>query len=73
MIKNIKSASDINVLMLELSDRLDESIRMVQETCGEEDFKIYRRAAGKIMGEILLEVLNPLYEEHPSLKPPGLI
>jgi hypothetical protein len=33
---------------------------------------IYRRAVGKIMGEVLLEVLNPLYAKHPTLKPPGL-
>lgn len=72
MIKNESSASEVSALMLDVSERLNASIRMVQETCNEEDFKTYRRAVGKIMGEILLEVLNPLYMEHPSLKPAGL-
>lgn len=72
MIKNEIAAGEINTMLLGLSERLNESIRMVQETCDDEDFKIYRRAAGKVMGEILLEVLNPLYEDHPSLKPAEL-
>jgi len=25
-----------------------------------------------VMGEMLLEVMNPLYREHPDLKPAGL-
>ena len=72
MIKNKDSAIEISALMLDISERLNGSIRMVQDTCDEEDLKIYRRAAGKVLGEILLEVLNPLYVEHPSLKPAGL-
>ena len=71
MIKNKIAASEISALMIELNGKLNESIRMVLETCDEEDFKIYRRAAGRVMGAILLEVINPLYDEHPSLKPPG--
>jgi len=31
-----------------------------------------RLAAAKVMGEMLLEVMNPLYREHPELKPEGL-
>jgi hypothetical protein len=34
-----------------------------------EEFKAYRRAVGGVMGEIVLEILNPLYKAHPSLKP----
>lgn len=72
MIKNKATASEISTLMLNLGARLNESTRLVKDTCDEEDFKIYRRAAGAIMAEILVEVLNPLYAEHPSLKPPEL-
>lgn len=72
MIKNRAVADEVSKLMLELTARLNESIAKVKDNCDEEDFKIYRRAVGKVMGEILLEVLNPLYEDHPSIKPPEL-
>ena len=49
--------------MLEYSERIYESIRLVQEKCSREEFKTYRLAAGKVMGEMLLEVMNPLYRE----------
>jgi hypothetical protein len=71
MIKNDAVARQISDLMIEISGRLDASIVTVEENCSSEEFKIYRRAVGSILGEILLEVMNPLYKEHPSLKPPG--
>ena len=50
----------------------DRSILTVQKKCSLEEFKAYRLATAKVLGEILLEVLNPLYDEHPDLKPAGL-
>jgi hypothetical protein len=57
--------------MLEFSMRLNRSILTVEERCSPEEFRVYRLAAGHILGEMLLEVMNLLYAEHPSLKPPG--
>ena len=57
MIKNESSASEVSVLMLDVSERLNASIRMVQETCNEEDFKTYRRAVGKI-GSLSIRVVD---------------
>jgi hypothetical protein len=36
------------------------------------EFEQYRRAAGRIMGEIFVEILQPLYDEHPDLIPDQL-
>ena len=72
MIKDKSVAQQISELMLEYSERINESIRLVQEKCSPEEFKTYRLAAAKVMGEMLLEVMNPLYREHPELKPEGL-
>jgi hypothetical protein len=55
--------------MIEFRGCLDGSTATVRGRCSSEEFAAYRRAVGRIMGEILLEVLNPLYAEHPSLKP----
>jgi hypothetical protein len=69
VIRDARIAKEISDLMIEFSGRLDGSIAMVMGQCPPEEFAAYRRAVGRIMGEMLLEVLNPLYAEHPSLKP----
>ena len=72
MIKDPSIARQVSDLMIEFSARLDRSILTVQERCSPEEFKVYRLAVAKVLGEMLLEVMNPLYAEHPGLKPPGL-
>ncbi|MGB8592986.1 MAG: hypothetical protein WA674_08380 [Candidatus Acidiferrales bacterium] len=69
MIGDAQIAKQVSDLMIEFSGRLDGSIATVRDQCSPEEFATYRRAVGRIMGEMLLEVLNPLYAEHPSLKP----
>jgi len=56
MIKNKIAESEISALMLEINAKLNESVRGVQETCDDDDFRAYRRAVGEIMGEILFEI-----------------
>jgi hypothetical protein len=72
MIKDPLIAQQVSDLMIEFQGRLNDSIIAVQEQCSLEEFKVYRLAAAKIMAEMLLEVMNPLYAQHPSLKPPEL-
>jgi hypothetical protein len=72
MIRDVHVAQQISGLMIEFQGRLNNSIFVVEEKCSSLEFKAYRLAVGKIMAEMLLEVMNPLYAEHPSLKPPEL-
>ena len=72
VIKDPSIARQVSDLMIEFSGRLDRSILTVQERCSPEEFKAYRLAVAKVLGEMLLEVMNPLYTEHPDLKPDGL-
>ena len=67
-----KIAKEINNVMLNLGDQLNNSVQMVMENCSEQEFKNYRGSVGKIMGEMLLEIMNPIYKEHPDLKPKEL-
>jgi hypothetical protein len=69
MIQNPDVASQISSLMLEISERVNESMRLVQAECSDEEFKKYRLASGYILGYAYTDVLVPLYEEHPDLKP----
>lgn len=71
MITNTNTAKRISDLMLDISGQLDESVATVKMTCPPEEFESYRRSVGRILGQVLLDVLNPLYAEHPTLKPPG--
>lgn len=54
------------------SEKINESIRLVQEKCSDEEFQAYRKAAGFVMGYIYTDVVAPLHKEHPDLEPPEL-
>jgi hypothetical protein len=69
---NLEIARSVSELMLEISANLDSSLQLVQRTSSQTEFETYRNTVGNLMGIILLEVMNPLYEKHPELKPPQL-
>lgn len=72
MIQDKAIASQISTLMLEYGAKLNASASEVQTKVSEEEFHAYRRAIGRIMGVMLLDIMNPIYEKHPELKPPQL-
>jgi len=72
MIKNKDVAGKISALMTKYSGELNDSIILIKEQCSEEEFLNYRKAVAYIMGDMLIRVMNPLYAEHPDLKPEGL-
>ncbi len=72
MVQDELVAMKISELMLDIGERLDASILMVMENGSPQEFNEYRAIVGRLMGAILLEILNPLYSQHPSLKPPEL-
>jgi hypothetical protein len=73
MIKDKEVATRVSLLMLEFGAKLNESVALAKERCSDAEFKAYRTVVGRLMGEMLLEVMNPLYVEHPDLKPKELI
>jgi hypothetical protein len=72
MIDNFDCAKEVNELLLRISGLMDASVADVDKRCSPQDAAAYRRAVGKVLVEILLELLNPLYLRHPSLRPEGL-
>lgn len=64
-------AAHVHHLMIRLLGELNESVRFVQEKDEHEDFSRYRRSVGQVM-EQLVDILNGLYAEYPSLQPPEL-
>jgi hypothetical protein len=65
-------AETINKLMLEYGAKLDGSVKLVMDTSSADEFEAYRTAVAQIMGTMLLDIMNPIYREHPELKPPEL-
>lgn len=65
-------AREITTLMLETTDKLDQSVRRMQAQLPPAEFGMYGRAVGTILADIIMEVLDPLYAEHPDLKPPEM-
>ena len=72
MINNAEIAKSISDLMLKIGKDINDSIILVQTECSPDEFSAYKLAAGKVMGEILLEIMNPIYETHPDIMPDEL-
>lgn len=64
-------ARQISQEVNDVMGRLDNSVRLVMDNCTEDEFKQYRTAIGRVMGALVLDVLNPLYEGNPEVKPEG--
>ncbi|HEV3061412.1 MAG TPA: hypothetical protein VGY48_24400 [Vicinamibacterales bacterium] len=71
MLSNSDTAKRVSELMLDIFRRVDESVAMVRESCGGEEAAAYSKAVGKVAGAVVMDVLEPLYEKNPSLKPPN--
>lgn len=71
MIADKDVAAEISTLLLNMSEELNTSIIDVERRCATREFEAYRRAMASVIGEIFLEVLTPLYVQHPDLKPSG--
>jgi hypothetical protein len=65
-------AEETSLLMLRLSARLNDQLVRIQSACPDEEFQRYRQGFGYVMGYMLTEILNPIYGEHPGLKPEGM-
>jgi len=71
MIDNEDTARQVSDLMVEFSHRLNASLVLVRDRGSRDEFHVYRDAVAKILTDMLLDVMNPLYARHPNLKPPG--
>jgi hypothetical protein len=70
MISNVTTARLISELMLDVFYRIDESVSVVRQTCAEDEAVAYSKAIGRLAGSVVMDILEPLYEKNPELKPP---
>ena len=57
--------------MIEMFENLSESCKFVEEHCTAEEYTAYKKATAALAGNIVMEVLDPLYKKNPDLKPAG--
>lgn len=69
---NRTAAEKICATFENVTAQIYASVAEMQRLLPIADFSEYRRTAGKIMGEIFLEILQPIYNAHPELTPKGL-
>jgi hypothetical protein len=71
MVKNAAVANQISDLMLDISSRISQSVASVKSEGPVEEHAAYERAAAKVLSTVQQEVLEPLFAEHPALRPAG--
>ena len=50
----------------------DAALASIEAMCSPEEFVRYKLMVGRSMGEMLLEIINPIIAQFPDLKPPGM-
>lgn len=73
MITNKHVAARVSERILEANRLLNEAISIVHDNCSTEEWSTFRSSMGNVLGQLLFEVVNPLYRAHPDLKPDGLV
>lgn len=62
-------AEETSLLALKMSSTLNKHLIKIQNNCGKEDFDKMRKGIGYVMGYLYTDVMEPLWEMHPDLKP----
>ena len=69
VIKDADVAGSVSEVLTKTFNALGESIIDVNKRCSEEEAAAYRDKIGDIFYIITFKLLEPLYEQHPHLKP----
>ena len=62
-------AKELSHLLARVGALLDQSAAFVRDHDSEENFLKYRAAVGKLMGDMFLDAMTPLYNRFPELLP----
>jgi len=69
---NRSDAEKVNKLVSEMFDRTNQILLVVNNSYDVELRKNARLAIGKVIVELDLEILEPIYKQFPDLRPPEL-
>ena len=66
------AAKKIIDLMIRHGAEQNAILAEVRYVCADDEFQRYKRMIGRSMGSMLLDVINPIVELYPDLKPARL-
>ena len=69
---NKEAAEKFQILAIQFSGWLNGRLNDLSRECTEEELKEMRKYFGQAMGSMFLDVMKPMYLEHPELKPEEL-
>ena len=69
MLKDKVVAEKIGNLMYDITNKIEESRSYIYSNCSEEEWQKYGEITGEILGIIVIDVLNKIYQDFPELKP----
>jgi hypothetical protein len=67
-----EAAKKILDLIIRQGAEQDAILAEVQPICSDDEFARYKQMIGQCMGCMLLDVINPIVERYPELKPSQL-
>ena len=65
-------AQSVVELLFDYGGKLNDSMLLVRESATDEEFGDYRRAVGAVLATAFEKILDPIFAEHPDLKPDQL-
>jgi hypothetical protein len=62
-------AEQVLAALLDASGKLNDMLWLILNKCMKEQFIAYRRGVGGAIGYLFLDVIKPIFREHPDLEP----
>lgn len=62
-------AERLNILLLQISGKLSESVGFVRDHDSQKSFESYRRVIAEVITTLHLDVQERLWRDHPELRP----
>ncbi len=66
---NEQLAGTVSTRLLAVFQELEDTVLLVAGESSGEELQRYKQAIGCVCGSLVLDVLGPLYEAHPGVKP----
>lgn len=67
MIENKTAAAEVSALMLHIGALINVSLESVKARCSAAEADRYQSACDTVLMNILMEIVNPIYDLHPEL------
>lgn len=69
---DLATAQHVERILRDANGRLNDALLVVRSSCPADEFEAYRGTVGQIMGAIVVDLLQPIYAQHPEAIPPEL-